>query len=333
MTEHIKDQLAKGTFLTYRPEIKILDCTIRDGGLINDHRFDDGFVKSVYTACVEAGLDAMEIGYKADKKIFAPSDFGEWKYCAEDDVRRIVDDNPTDLLISVMTDAERTDYHNDVLPKEESVIDIIRVATYIHQLPTALDMVKDACDKGYRATLNLMAVSTVQERELEEALELMADSGVCAIFIVDSFGAYYSEQIRDLTVQFLKAVEGKGVEVGIHAHNNQMLAYANTIEALIVGANRLDATINGMGRGAGNCPLELLIGFLKNPKFQLRPVLKCIRDSFLPLERNGDMEWGYRIPYMITGQLNQHPRAAIKMRAGEDPDDIVAFYDQLIEED
>jgi len=325
--------MAKGTWLTYRPEIKILDCTVRDGGLINDHGFDDGFVKAVYDACVEAGIDAMEFGYKADKKIFAPSEFGDWKYCEEDTLRRIVDDNPTDLLIAVMTDAERTDYHNDVLPKSESVIDIIRVATYIHQIPTALDMIKDARDKGYRVTVNLMAVSTIQERELGEALEILAASPVCAIYIVDSFGAYYSEQIRDVALQFLAAVEGKDIEVGIHAHNNQMLAYANTLEALIVGANRLDATVNGMGRGAGNCPLELLLGFLKNPKYQLRPVLKCIQDVFLPLEQNGDMEWGYRIPYMITGQMNQHPRAAIKMRAGDAPNDYVAFYDQMIEEE
>ena len=331
--EHIKDQMAKGTWLTYRPEIKILDCTVRDGGLINDHGFDDGFVKAVYETCVAAGIDAMEFGYKADKKIFAPSDFGQWKFCDEDSLRRIVDDNPTDLSIAVMADAERTDYHNDILPKSESVIDIIRVATYIHQIPTALEMIKDAHDKGYRVTVNLMAVSTIQERELGEALEILSNSPVCAIFIVDSFGAYYSEQIRDVALQFLAAVEGKGIEVGIHAHNNQMLAYANTLEALIVGANRLDATINGMGRGAGNCPLELLLGFLKNPKFQLRPVLQCIRDVFLPLEEKGEMEWGYKIPYMITGQMNQHPRTAIKMRAGENPNDYVAFYDQMSEEE
>jgi 4-hydroxy 2-oxovalerate aldolase len=331
--QHSKDELAKGTWVTYRPEIKIMDCTLRDGGLINDHRFEDGFVRAVYDTCVAAGIDAMEFGYKADKRIFAPSDFGDWKYCHEDTLRRIVDDNPTDLKISVMADAERTDYHTDFIPKSESIIDIIRVATYIHQIPTALDMIKDAHDKGYRVTCNLMAVSTVQERELGEALELLAASPVCAIFVVDSFGAYYPEQIRDLTVMFLKVVDGRGMEIGIHAHNNQMLAYANTIEALIMGANRLDATINGMGRGAGNCPLELLLGFLKNPKFQLRPVLQCIQEYFLPLEKNGDMEWGYRIPYMITGQLNQHPREAIKMRGGKTPDDFVAFYDQMIEEE
>ena len=329
--EHIKDQLAKGTWLTYRPEIKIMDCTIRDGGLINSHKFDDGFVKAVYKACVAAGIDAMEFGYKADKKIFARGEFGSWKFCDENTLRKIVDDNPTDLKISVMADAERTDYHTDILPKSESVIDIIRVATYIHQLPFALDMIKDAHDKGYRVTVNLMAISAIQDRELEEALNVLAQSEICALYIVDSFGAYYSEQIRDLTLLFLKAVEGKPIEIGIHAHNNQMLAYANTLESLIVGANRLDATINGMGRGAGNCPLELLLGFLKNPKFQLRPVLECIRDQFLPLEK--EMEWGYKIPYMITGQMNQHPRTAIKMRGGENPDDYVAFYDQMVEEE
>jgi len=324
------DVTPKGTWLTYRPEIKILDCTIRDGGLINDHQFDDGFVKSVYKTCLEAGVDTMEIGYKTDRKIVAPGKFGDWKFCDEDALRRILDDNPTDLNISVMADAERTDYHADFLPKSESVIDIIRVATYIHQIPTALDMVKDAHDKGYRVGLNLMAVTTVQEKELDEALEVFAKAPVYGIFIVDSYGAYYSEQVHAITRKYLKAVEGTGIEVGIHAHNNQMLAYANTLEALITGANHLDATINGMGRGAGNCPLELLLGFLKNPKFQIRPVLECIRDNFVPLEKKGDIEWGYRIPYMITGQLNQHPRYAIKARAGENPDDYVAFYDQMM---
>jgi 4-hydroxy 2-oxovalerate aldolase len=330
--EHIKDQLAKGTWLTYRPEIKIMDCTIRDGGLINSHHFDDGFVKAVYLTCVAAGIDAMEIGYKADKKIISPTQNGPWKFCDEDTLRRIVEDNPTELKISVMADAERTDYRTDILPKSQSVIDIVRVATYIHQLPTALDMIQDAHDKGYRVCANLMAISTIQERELIEAIGILAESPICALYIVDSFGAYYSEQIRDLTHMFLKAVEGKNIEIGIHAHNNQMLAYANTLEALIIGANRLDATINGMGRGAGNCPLELLLGFLKNPKFNLRPVLECIQQQFVPLEKSGSMEWGYKIPYMITGQMNQHPRSAIKLREGATPDDLLGFYDQMIEE-
>ncbi len=331
MMPHYKDTFAKGTWVSYRPEIKLHDCTIRDGGLINDHMFEDGFVQAVYRALAEAGIDYMELGYKGDKKIFSRSESGAWKFCDEDDMRRVVGDEPRQIKLSVMADAERTDYHHDILPKDQSVIDCIRVATYIHQVPTAIDMLKDAHDKGYETTVNLMAVSTVQERELQEALEAFAKTPADVVYLVDSFGSFYSEQIRDLTLAYMRAVEGTGKEVGIHAHNNQQLAYANTLEALIVGANRLDATIDGMGRGAGNCPLELLMGFLHNPKFKLRPILKCIRDHFLPLR--GKMEWGYHIPYMITGQLNRHPRSAIKWRAGESREDIVAFYDQMIEEE
>ena len=328
---HEKDGKAKGSWLTYRPEIRVHDCTIRDGGLINNHHFDDGFVKAVYDTCVAAGVDYMELGYKASKRIFAPADFGDWKYSDEDSLRRIVGDNPSSMKLSVMADAERTDYHEDILPKDKSVIDCVRVATYIHQIPTAIDMIQDAHQKGYETTLNLMALSLVHDSDLLEALELLAQTPVNAIYLVDSFGAFYSEQIRDYTSTFLQAVEGTDIQIGIHAHNNQMLAYANTLEALILGANRLDATINGMGRGAGNCPLELLIAFLKNPKFQLRPVLQCIQDHFLPLD--SEMEWGYRVPYMLTGLLNLHPRAAIAMRNGDAPDDYVRFYDELTEKD
>jgi 4-hydroxy 2-oxovalerate aldolase len=322
---------SRGTWLTYRPEIKILDCTVRDGGLINDHRFDDAFVRAIYETCVAAGIDYMEFGYKADKKIFPPSGFGPWKYCGEEDLRRIVGENKTDLKLCAMADAERTDYRRDILPKKESVLDAIRVAAYIHQIPVAMDMVRDAHEKGYETMLQLMAISTVPEHEIAEALAIAAKSPVSAVYLVDSFGALYSEQVTDLTRLYLDALEGTGKEVGIHAHHNQQLAYANTIEALVVGANRLDVTVNGIGRGAGNCPMELLVGFLKNPKFRLRPVLQCIRDVFVPMR--GKLEWGYQVPYMITAQLNQHPREAIKMRAGASPDDYVAFYDQIVEEE
>ena len=331
MLKHEKDKNSKGTWLTYRPDIEILDCTVRDGGLINNHLFEDGFVKAVYEANVAAGVNYMELGYKTSGKIFAPADYGAWKSCKEDDIRRIVGDNATELKLTVMADAERTDYHTDILPKEKSVLDCIRVAAYIHQIPTAIDMIKDAHDKGYETTLNLMAVSVVQEKDLLEALEVLVKTPVDVIYLVDSFGSLYSEQIRDYALNYLQAVEGTGKKIGIHAHNNQQLAYANTIESLIVGASWLDATFNGIGRGAGNCPLELLIGFLKNPRFRQRPILKCIQDAFVPLKDK--MEWGWSIPYMITGQLNQHPRDAIKWRASERPDDYVGFYDQMVEEE
>lgn len=318
---------SKGTWVTYRPDIKVLDCTVRDGGLINNHNFEDSFVKAVYDTCVAAGIDYMEIGYKGSKELYLPTEHGKWKHCTEDDMRRIVGDNPTDLKLSAMADADRCDYHNDILPKDQSVLDMIRVACYINQIPTAIDMVKDATDKGYETCVNIMSVSTVQEKDLLEALEVLAETPAETVYLVDSFGSLYSEEIHDFTKMYMRALKGTGKQIGIHAHNNQQLAYANTIEALISGASMLDATINGMGRGAGNCPMELLIGFLHNPKFKLRPILECIQEVFLPMQ--DQMEWGYQLAYMVTGQLNQHPRYAIKHREGDTPDDIITFYDQM----
>jgi 4-hydroxy 2-oxovalerate aldolase len=315
-------------WITYRPELKVLDATVRDGGLVNDHMFDDGLVKAVYDSCVEAGIDYMELGYKADKKIFAPDKYGAWKFCDENELRRIVGDNDTDLKLAVMADAEKTDYKVDIPPKSESVIDVIRVATYAHQLPVAVDMIQDAHDKGYEATCNVMAISIVQDDEITQTLEVLRETPATTVVVVDSFGSLYGEQIGRLVDKYREALEGTGKEVGIHAHNNQQLAFANTIEAIVHGANRVDATIAGMGRGAGNCPMELLIGFLRNPNYHIRPVLQVLQDYFVDLQQK--LEWGALVPYNITGQLNQHPRVAMAQLSGDERDNYVEFYDKCV---
>jgi 4-hydroxy 2-oxovalerate aldolase len=321
----------KAPWITYRPQIKVLDCTIRDGGLINGHRFDDALVKAVYQTCVEAGVDYMELGYKASKKQFATGKFGDWKFCDEDSIRRIVGDNPTPLKLSVMADAGKTDWREDILPKDKSVLSMVRVAFYVNQIPEAVDMIKDAADKGYEVSANLMAISKVHELELEQALEVLAGTPASVIVVVDSNGALYTEQIEILVKKFREYCDPTGKEIGIHAHNNLQLAFANTIEAIIHGANRLDATVFGLGRGAGNCHLELLLGFLRNPKFHVRPVYKLIQERMLALREK--IEWGPLVPYNIGGQLNQHPRAAMEVRDGPNKDDFVAFYDRCISEE
>lgn len=315
-------------WITFRPELKVLDCTVRDGGLVNDHLFDDELVRAVYQTCVDAGIDYMELGYKGSKKLFARGKFGDWKFCDEDDMRRIVGDNDTSLKLAAMADAEKTDYHEDILPKDQSVLDVIRVATYAHQIPLAVDMIQDAADKGYEVTCNLMAVSVLQDAEIEQALESLRDTPASTVVVVDSFGSLYGEQIARLVEKYRAALDGTGKEVGIHAHNNQQLAFANTIESIIHGCNRVDATMAGMGRGAGNCPMELLIGFLRNPAYHVRPVLQLLQEHFVGLRDK--LEWGALVPYNITGQLNQHPRSAIEMLSGDDRNNFVELYDKLV---
>jgi 4-hydroxy 2-oxovalerate aldolase len=271
----------------------------------------------------------MEIGYRASRKDIQMGEHGCWKYCLEEDIRRIVGDSIGGPKLSIMADAGKCDYREDIPPKKDSVVDLVRVACYIHQIPAALDMLKDANDKGYETTVNLMAVTTVGDRELNDGLAMLAKSEAQAIYVVDSFGALYCEQVRRLVTRYLMYARAEGKEVGIHAHNNLQLAYANTIEAIILGANYLDATMAGLGRGAGNCPMELLLGLLRNPKYNLVPVLKCVEETIEPLRKQ--LGWGFDLPYMITGLFNQHPRAAIKFNAATERGDIADFYEAVTE--
>lgn len=318
--------------ISYVPNLKVLDCTLRDGGLVNDSFFTDDFARALYQANLKAGVDYMEFGYKCSKKIFSPDRYGKWKFCDEEDIRAIVGENDTDLKLSVMADVGRCDYKTDIIPKQDSVIDTIRVATYVNAIPTAIDMVEDAKKKGYETTVNIMAVSKVNGEDLKNSLELLGQSDVDVIYLVDSFGSFYPEQIRRLTDQYMEVATRFGKKVGIHSHNNQQLAFANTLEAMNKGqgATYLDATVSGLGRGAGNCHLEGLLSFLRNPKYKTIPILKFVENYILPLREQG-LVWGYDIPYLLTGQLNAHPSFAIKF-IKEGRKDYYSFFHELIDD-
>ncbi|NLL93946.1 MAG: nucleoid-structuring protein H-NS [Clostridiales bacterium] len=322
-------QKDNGTLISYRPDIKVVDCTLRDGGLVNNFRFSDEFVKDLYKANIKAGVDYMEFGYKASREFFNEDDFGPWKFCDEEAIRKVVGENNSDLKISVMSDVGRTDYKNDIIDRKDSVIDLVRTACYIHQIPTAIEMAEDAKKKGYETTINIMAVSKVNDEDLDNGLELIGNSSVDVIYLVDSFGSFYSEQIKRLTDKYMNMAAKYNKTVGIHAHNNQQLAFANTIEALTNGASLLDATVSGMGRGAGNCYMESLLGFLKNPKYNLVPIMDLVEKHIQNIKNEGNV-WGYDIPYLLTGILNSHPRTAISF-IGEKRGDYSKFYQELLD--
>ena len=310
----------------YREKIKVLDCTIRDGGLINNHRFTDEFVREAYKAISKSGIDYMEMGYRNSRELFPPEDYGPWKYCDDDKIREVTDGIESNLKLSIMVDAHRVK-EQEFAPVDESPVDMIRVATYVKDIDKAIELVHKSHDLGYETTTNIMAVSREIEPDLIEALKQLDKTLVDVVYVVDSFGALYCEQIEYLVKLYKKHLPGK--EIGVHCHNNQQLAYGNTIEGIIHDANFVDGSLYGIGRGAGNCCLELLIGFLKNPKFKLTPVLKVIQEQMLPLR--GEIEWGYLIPYVITSILNEHPRSAMEMRKTDSRDKYAEFYEEIRE--
>ena len=308
----------------YRPEIKVLDCSVRDGGLINKWQFSDELVRETYIKCAAAGVDYVEIGYKADPNLFDPKEYGKWRFCKEEDILQVLEGVERTAKLSCLVDIGRV-RAEDFLPCEESVFDLVRVACYLRDVDKGIALAETIMAKGYEVSLNIMAVSTNLEKDIDEGLAEIAATDIPYVYVVDSYGSMYSEDITWLVKKYQAAMPGK--TIGIHTHNNRQLGFANTIQAIIDGANMLDASVFGIGRGAGNCPLELLIGFLKNPKFDIRPILQVLEEHYLPLTK--DIEWGYLVPYAITGMLNQHPRTAIAWRGSERKDEYVRFYDKL----
>ena len=315
----------------FRKELKVLDCTIRDGGLINNYQFSKDFVKAVYRATCEAAVDIVELGKKLEESDeYTREKYGPWNFCDDEDLKEVIDscDSEYRPLVAVMYDVGRVDVHK-LQPRDQSPIDMVRVACYVHQIDTGLDLVRRCKDLGYQTTINIMAASAAIETELVEGLvEIDKADELDYLYLVDSFGAFYSEQVTYYLEMYKKYAPNK--ELGFHAHNNQQLSFSNPQQAIIDGENLLDATINGIGRGAGNCNLELLLNFLKNPKFDVRPIYKVIQEQFVPLREQ--IEWGFNDIYGVSGHMNQHPRDAMKFRADkENKDNCYDFYLKSVE--
>ncbi len=309
----------------FNRDIKVVDCTIRDGGLINKWQFPVEMVRKVFQAINASGVDYMELGYRASKKMFDPKEYGLWRFTEDNMVRDVIGDTQTDMKLGVMVDIGRVE-PEDLAPCEDSPLDFIRVATYLKDIEKAIWLANHIAEKGYESYINIMAISTVNDYHLIEGLrQIENETQVKAVTVVDSYGGLFPEDAEHLVKLYMN--ELKHHATGFHAHNNLQLGFANSIKALHTGASYVDGTINGIGRGAGNCPLELLISWLKNPRYFVEPVLQCIQDVFVELEN--EIEWGYIIPYMITGMLNEHPRVAISLRQGSKKNHFAGFYREL----
>jgi 4-hydroxy 2-oxovalerate aldolase len=244
-------------------DYKVVDCTIRDGGLINKWNFSKEMVRQVYLALDAAGVDYMELGYRASEKMFPPGEFGPWRFTKDELVREIIGDHKHQMKLGVMVDIGRVE-PDDIALKSESPLDFIRVATYLKDVEKAISIANEIKEKGYETFINIMAISTVNDFELEEGLkQIQAECDVTAVSVVDSYGSLYPNNAEHFVKIFANCL--KNIKTGFHAHNNLQLGFANSIQALNSGASFCDATITGIGRGAGNCPLELLVSWLKNP--------------------------------------------------------------------
>jgi 4-hydroxy 2-oxovalerate aldolase len=310
-----------GLMTDRRRSVKVLDCTIRDGGLCNDWRFDEALVKDTFEALVASGIDCMELGYLTTPG--TPGVAGPWRESRPEDVARVA--RKTKMKLAAMVDVGRVRLE-DLPRQEDSLFDVIRVATYAKDIDEAVELCNAAQELGYETFCNVMAVTTNTPQEVDHFLEVLRASSVQNVVVVDSFGAMYPHHVRYLIRKYKNWLRPDQA-VGVHLHNNQETAFANSIAAIDEGVDWVDATLFGMGRGAGNCPLELLLMYLDSPDHDVRPVLSLI-DRYAALR--DELRWGYHVPYAISGWLNLHPKQAIE-RMKRAPDvGALDFWESLV---
>ncbi|MEO0601240.1 MAG: aldolase catalytic domain-containing protein [Myxococcota bacterium] len=313
-----------GLMTDRRHQVQVVDCTIRDGGICNDWTFDTDLVRRTVDGLARAGVDIMEIGYQTTPGLF--EGVGPWRYCREEDLAEVVPEDLGDLRLSCMVDVGRID-GGDLRPKDQSVVSVLRVACYAHQIDEAIALCDHAMDLGYDVFCNVMAVTRNTPQEVDGFLDKLHDSAVPNVAVVDSFGALFPHQLSYLIRKYKNWLR-PDQQVGVHLHNNQQTAFANAIAAIDEGVDYVDASIFGMGRGAGNVPLELLLMYLDAPRFDVRPVV-ALADEYTALRE--ELRWGYEVPYAITGWLNRHPRAAIERMRAVEPESL-EFWGTLTSE-
>lgn len=298
---------------------KILDCTLRDGGYYNEWDFNPALTESLFTSLNDTGIDIVEVGYKAPPQSgFA----GLYRYCPESQLAQLRE--LSKVQYAFMIDAKEflnTELRVDrnlvrahIGPRSESLFSWCRIATHQSTLDGATELVREIRGLGYQVCFNAMGFSLLSEQQISNTLRAVAAAGTDVFYFADSFGSFRPEDV----VRFLRQIRNEyGGAVGIHTHDNQGLAFANSEAAIAAGVDYLDGTVMGMGRGAGNLKLEqlLLSLYFRENRQDLNPyaLVDLIEAHFAPLHR--EYNWGWDFSYMLSGLQNIHPTYCQKLKS------------------
>lgn len=300
-------------------KLKVLDCTLRDGGYYTDWDFEESMVKETIAALEASGIDIVEIGYKS-KEI--NKFYGLYKYCTEELLEFLHDYSKLEFAFMIdvkefIKSDNSIDYvklKNTIPNKSNSLFHWCRVASYYSTIKQSVEIVSLLRGLGYKIGFNLMGISLLTKEELNDALICVNDMEIEVFYFADSFGSFLPNDIEELITNIRKFYRGS---LGIHTHDNQGLAFANTLVAIDQGVEFVDATITGMGRGAGNLKLEQLLSalYFKKGLKQYNPfsLLDIIEKHFIPLQK--EYQWDWDFSYMLSGLENIHPSYCQKLKS------------------
>jgi len=313
--------------------LKVLDCTLRDGGYYNSWNFPAEIVSEYLNSMSAAGVDIVELGLRS----LINSGFkGASAYTTDAYLNSL--DIPSNLDVAVMVNAAELVDGRPLeeslkalfpLPASSSPVDTVRIACHVHEFQKALPASSWLKEQGYTVGFNLMQIASCSKEEIE-ALSLEASKyDLDVLYFADSMGSIKPSQCREI-IESLK-VHWKG-NLGIHTHDNMGLALSNTLAAIDSGVTWLDATVTGMGRGPGNARTEELaieIAERRNARINLVPLMSLIREYFQELKSK--CGWGSNPYYYLSGKHGIHPTYIQEMLSDSrfNEEDILAAIEHL----
>ncbi len=282
---------------------KLIDCTIRDGGHLNNWNFSNECVKQSYIAASNAGADYFEIGYRCN---YHNKKMGLFSVCEDMFLLSLFDNLNDRCKLSIMIDAGKCDADKFIQCRiDKTPISLIRVATYPSTLKIAFELCENLSELGYELFLNLMDFSEYKNQEYNLLQEWNKKTILKSICFADSFGSFLPNDVE----KYYKDLKSMGYDnISFHSHNNLQMAFANSLKAIELGAYSIDASIYGMGRDAGNLPAELITGYLNNSgnlKYNPLPYMKVINKYYKKIQE--EYPWGYKLQSLIGGLKNIHP--------------------------
>ena len=291
--------------------IKILDCTLRDGGYVNDWNFGEESIGAITNNLLDTGIDFVECGFISSRKETSSSK-SIFKSIDEANQRtgKLVSNN--DRLLFMINFGEYD--KNLIIPyNDESCVRGIRVAFHKHDMHDALELCRVIKNKGYLIFIQPMNTLSYSKVELNELLILSNEISPYAVYMVDSLGVMRGKDIIDLFDAYDKILD-ENIFIGFHSHNNLQLSFSNSQDFIKHSGDRniiIDSTLIGIGRGAGNLCTELIAQHLnENNKgeYDLLPILTTIDEVMYPLQSK--YQWGYTIPYYLAATCGCHPNYA-----------------------
>ena len=280
----------------------VLDCTFRDGGYHTKWQFDLKLVNKYLKIMEESRIDAVEIGFrnpsKSDRTFANITD-------------NFIRDNlyiPNIEYFGIMIDTAKTPYKN--IKKifsyiDESPINFVRAATHFKDVELGENVCKELKSLGYTVTCNLMQAADKSYEEIRDgARKIEKWKAVDVLYLADSLGGMDHDTVN---YAFKAIKEGWEGSTGFHGHNNKGQALSNSLEAIDIGVDWIDATIYGVGRGPGNTEIEYLLHELnkRNFEFNINPIYRLVLNEFQFLKDK--YKWGPSLPYYLSAEFNIHP--------------------------